>query len=585
MENKPFRIGLCMAGAVSAGAYTAGVVDFLMEALSEWEKRRGQPNVPSHRVVIPIMGGASAGGMTALLTASTVNNEIKTVPLPNPNNLLDEHPENKLYHSWVDLIDKDMFPKMLDTSDISSGNVVSILNANFIDEVANKMIQSDTAHWQKTPVFFEMPVKIFSTLSNLKGFNYNVDFGGSNRNQKYDMTVHNDYACFELFDETTKVPNTPGWMPLNFKTGEFVQTARDAAMATGAFPIGLKSRILERDASYVNAIPWLKDVFKNTPVIESPLKTLNIDGGMINNEPFEKVRDLLDAMTIKDYKAECDVLNKEQKQEFLSEINSVYDHFENTVLMIDPFPSPDKIDFDYSQKITNIISKTLNAMTAQMRAKPINFRSAMVEQDASQFLISPSRKREDNDGVLKEFFGEEAIACGSMGGFGGFLSKEFRIHDYYLGRYNCEKFLRDHFTIPEDALQNNPIFAEGYKGIDKSIYLTSNTEGKPSYPIIPIFSPRKTQETYPMPNFSCGSNWPKVSEDFINGFEKALRNRAEKIMLNIVKLSSTTAFFLKIGSFVILNKIVAKKVITIMKNSLHKCNLIQKYTPNNDETY
>ena len=35
-QNPPvFDISLCMAGAISAGAYTAGVVDFLIEALEE----------------------------------------------------------------------------------------------------------------------------------------------------------------------------------------------------------------------------------------------------------------------------------------------------------------------------------------------------------------------------------------------------------------------------------------------------------------------------------------------------------------------------------------------------------------------
>ena len=130
MKNKTFRIGICMAGAVSAGAYTAGVMDYLMKALREWEERKGQPNVPTHKVVIPIMGGASAGGMTSLLTASTINNEIKPVPLPNKTNLLDEHPENKLYHSWVDLIDKDMFLKMLDKYRQSQGCVTSSRNSH-----------------------------------------------------------------------------------------------------------------------------------------------------------------------------------------------------------------------------------------------------------------------------------------------------------------------------------------------------------------------------------------------------------------------------------------------------------------------
>ena len=37
-RGKEFQIGLAMSGAVSAGAYTAGVFDFLIQALDEWEK-------------------------------------------------------------------------------------------------------------------------------------------------------------------------------------------------------------------------------------------------------------------------------------------------------------------------------------------------------------------------------------------------------------------------------------------------------------------------------------------------------------------------------------------------------------------
>ncbi|MEC5166755.1 putative acylesterase/phospholipase RssA [Flavobacterium sp. PL11] len=584
MENKTFRIGICMAGAVSAGAYTAGVMDYLMEALREWEEKKGQPNIPSHKVVIPVMGGASAGGMTALLTATTLNNEIVPVDLPNDTNLLDEHPENKLYHSWVDLVDKDMFRKMLDTSDISSGNVVALLNSDFIDDIATNMIQCDGKAWKDAPTFFEMPVKIFATLSNLNGFKYNINFSGYNRKEKYNMTVHNDYACFELFDDSTTTPSTPGWMPLNFKTGSYVKTAREAAMATGAFPIGLKSRIVEREAIYVNAIPWLKDIFQNTP-IEKEQKTLNVDGGMINNEPFEKVRDILDTITIEQNKLKYNALSRDQKQECLNEINTIYKSFENTVLMIDPFPSTDKSEFDYSQNLTNILSKTFSAMTAQMRAKPLNYRSAMEQDDASQFIISPSRKREDNEGVLKDFFGEKAIACGTMGGFGGFLNKEFRIHDYFLGKYNCEMFLRKYFTIPEEALEANLIFAEGYRTVDKSQYVIVDSNGKRSYPIIPIFKSASAADSFPIPTFSCGGNWPKVNENFVDQYQKPIKNRAEKIILNIVKLSPTTHFFLKIGSFVVLNKIISKKVVSSIKDSLHKWNLVNNYKPNRDESY
>src|SRR5579859_7573639 len=68
--NKPYRIGLAMAGAVSAGAYTAGALDFLIEALDAWEaaKARGE-RVPAHQVSLEAASGASAGAMCAALLA------------------------------------------------------------------------------------------------------------------------------------------------------------------------------------------------------------------------------------------------------------------------------------------------------------------------------------------------------------------------------------------------------------------------------------------------------------------------------------------------------------------------------------
>ena len=62
-----FELGLTLAGAISAGAYTAGVLDFLFQALDEWEKHRGVSSTPQHRVVIKVITGASAGAITGAL--------------------------------------------------------------------------------------------------------------------------------------------------------------------------------------------------------------------------------------------------------------------------------------------------------------------------------------------------------------------------------------------------------------------------------------------------------------------------------------------------------------------------------------
>ena len=214
-------------------------MDYLLETLNDWEKRRGESNFPSHSVVIPIMGDASAGGMTAVLAASTINNPISSVELPKPGKLMAEHPENKLYNSWVDLLQQDMFPLM------------SLLNSDFIKAIANKMICCNAQKWCPKPPYFEMPVKVFTTLSNLEGLPYNVDFNSARQKSKYNMSIHNDYMCFEVFDGITSKPSGKGWIPFNFKTEENLQVARDAAMPTAAFPVGLKARKLEKETKYV----------------------------------------------------------------------------------------------------------------------------------------------------------------------------------------------------------------------------------------------------------------------------------------------------------------------------------------------
>ena len=80
-NSNKFEIGLVMAGAVSAGAYTAGVMDYLIETLEAWEeakkierdKLKSDPNyqssIPLHDIEIKVMTGASAGGMTTAIAA------------------------------------------------------------------------------------------------------------------------------------------------------------------------------------------------------------------------------------------------------------------------------------------------------------------------------------------------------------------------------------------------------------------------------------------------------------------------------------------------------------------------------------
>ncbi|THU36084.1 patatin-like phospholipase family protein [Niastella caeni] len=555
-DSNTFHIGLCMAGAASAGAYTAGVMDYLLEALQEWQKRKlaNWPDTPQHKVVISVMGGASAGGMTALITAASLNNTYIPVSKPT-SDVLDEHPENSLYHSWVDMTNVDMMPLLLQTNDIGKNNIMSLLNSSFIDQIAARALKPNKDTWKQMPDFIDPDLKIFTTLTNLQGFKYNISFSGNTGlNNKYYMSIHNDYACFTM-KQTTEVKD--GWMPLDFKNNLNLDIARNAAMATGAFPIGLLSRELNRKSAHVNGMLFCRDITCRFPVPEPDCDTLNIDGGVINNEPFEKVRTVLNSKTGQGNEAEYEDPNL----------------FKGTVLMIDPFPSQEADDCKKPDRnLINVIRLSLGAILNQVRVKPADLTNAMNENKSGQFLITPTRRRPNLEGKMEDVAGDSAIACGALSGFSGFMNKEFRVHDYFLGRFNCEMFLRNYFTVPPSALEQNDIFKKGYSNINKEQFKAANG----NYQIIPIFSPLPTGVYFPIPNFSSGSDWPVIPESKIDAFQPQVKKRVQSILMNAITANGLNKFLLWIGAKVVLNRMLTNSALKAIKDALTGHELLKR---------
>lgn len=554
-SNNTFKIGLCMAGAISAGAYTAGVIDYLMEALEEWQKRKdnNEPNTPSHNIQIPVIGGASAGGMTGIIAASALQDKIEPVSKLG-SDLMAKQPNNKFYHSWVDLLSEDMLSILLKTDDITKEKgLQSFLNSDFIDKIAERAlaVSENPAVSRK---YIAENLKVFVTLSNLEGMDFTVTFrSNSPKFKDYIISSHNDYACFKLTNSEENYTDD-GWIPLNFKSKLNTAIAKNAAMATGAFPVGLKARKVTRSSKYMNDLEWL---FHITKEAKNPFKgdtytTLNVDGGLIDNEPFDKIRDLLIKET-----------NQKKSKEFQD-----YNTFKSTIVMIDPFPS-EPGDFNKSTGLMNVIGNTLSAMIGQSRIKPSVLIDALDSHKAGQYLIAPVRF-EKKGGKEESIEGKEAIACGSLDGFGGFLSKEFRVHDYFLGRANCEIFLRDHFTIPADT--NNPIFINGYAGIsDKSVFSSKSDQ---SLQIIPIFKERQPQAY--MPTFSNGTQWPSVTLKQVNSYKKLVKARVEKVLFNVAEYTRVQKVLLWIGAKVVLNSKIADSVIQTVIKSLETHKLLKK---------
>ena len=98
-----FEIGLVLAGAVSAGAYTAGVMDFLFEALDAWYARRNDDDrLPNHNVVVRVIAGASAGGINGAIASATCRYRFPPVNLKNVERYGSNNP---FFSTWVTDID------------------------------------------------------------------------------------------------------------------------------------------------------------------------------------------------------------------------------------------------------------------------------------------------------------------------------------------------------------------------------------------------------------------------------------------------------------------------------------------------
>lgn len=421
-NRNTFELGLIMAGAVSAGAYTAGVVDFLMEALDAWDTAKSMPGVqvPRHAVKIRVMSGASAGAMTAAMAAIAFHSETKPVwEIGNP-----PPPENnRLFDSWVRRID---IKHLLGTRDLASGKVVSLLDSSPLQPIANDALVTEPRTVPRSWV--DDPLAVLLSVANLRGVPYGFHLFGT-RHDNYGMTNHMDMMRFGIGRNGATVKRALPLDPADAPGGEWKKLAL-AALASGAFPIGLQPRLLSRPPEDLDGR------FERNPAWDSPphpYEFLCVDGGLMNNEPLEAARQYLSGGA-----------NKKNPREG----NKAH----RAVVLIDPFPNEASYSTDYvpDESVTSVAAKMFGALKNQARFKPEELNLAEEPDVFSRFMISPARYDAAGAAV------EPAMASAILGGFGGFLHESFRRHDFQLGRLNCQAFLARHFVLAE----TNPLFKD-----------------------------------------------------------------------------------------------------------------------------
>ncbi len=521
-----FEIGLALAGAISAGAYTAGVIDFLIEALDAWEKAKEEEykkhaedgktySVPYHQVKLKVIAGASAGSIVAAIAAAALRYDFKHVDASEAQNHANSD-QNPMYRAWVTEID---IAKLLKSRDLEQDpeKVHSLLDSTCLNEIADNAM-----NYQGLPIqrpYLSDPLCLIYTLNNLRGVPYLIDMiGNSGAGAGYAMTAHADHMRFALTGlQKVSTPICAGGVALTYPNSSGLQPWKnmaETALASGAFPLFLKPRELDRPCSdykrsmAIPGCPSTTQLISPTwpPTEPDPYRYLCVDGGSMNNEPIELARIELAGMAGRN--------PRDGKKAH------------RAVVLIDPFVAPDELGPASDRGLLNTASSMFKAWIAQCRCKLSDLALAQDESIYSRFLISPSR------GSSRGASNDYDIASSLLSGFGGFLDERFRQHDYLLGRRNCQNFLREHFKLPAE----NPLFNgwnEKFKNDPR--YLSNNWKtGVAELPIIPLMDQLQGDQGLPA--------WPRFyTRQQLDELQAQIGQRADAVFAATIR----NLFFLK----------------------------------------
>jgi len=516
-----FELGLVMAGAVSCGAYTAGVIDVLVEALDDWEKAKadGRDDVPKHDVRIRVIAGTSAGGMTTAILAAWAHRKFphvrkkkdgtsgrNEVEVEVGNKTIKKYEDvkgnertgNPFFDAWVNRID---VSKLLALKERNPKNPpVSVLNGDILEDIVADVLNDAGKALPKPRAWFGQTTRVILTATNLRGIPYWEPIRGLSEDG-YGMNNGRDYQTFALAqndDELTahddEIRLLTGAIGSNLKTWGALG---DWARATGAFPIALPPvqlvhkpdelayRVIARDYAqpdmdvYVRAQPFTEATKTDD------LSFLAVDGGVLNNEPLSLARQVLAGGAGRNPR-EGSKANR-------------------AILLIDPFPEfkaklPPKED---AGALWTVARALIGTWKGTARFNPEDLAFAKDTSVFSRFLIAPTRSDR-----------KKALAGGAILGFSGFLDREYRLHDYLLGRRNAQRMLTHHLVLPD----TNPLFKGPEYGDPKTYH--------PIIPIVPDSS-LATDQGRPA--------WPAMDKVDVDAVARKLSERVDAVIQRSLK--------------------------------------------------
>jgi predicted acylesterase/phospholipase RssA len=86
-----FEFALVLGGTVSAGAHSAGAIDFLIEALDCVCSARAAGRAPKHNVILKLIAGTSGGGVNAAIAARALAFQFPHIVQPPPTDSMNAY--------------------------------------------------------------------------------------------------------------------------------------------------------------------------------------------------------------------------------------------------------------------------------------------------------------------------------------------------------------------------------------------------------------------------------------------------------------------------------------------------------------
>ncbi|HEY8615799.1 patatin-like phospholipase family protein [Phenylobacterium sp.] len=531
-DKTRFEIALACTGGTSTGAYIAGVLDFILEALECWGEARDAGQAPDHDVRLTTLVGTSAGGLGVSLAALMSVRRFPHVYDPQiwaqiGDGRPQEKDRNPLWRAWVKEISLDKLLAHPDDAEAGEPSLFYAAPRDVRDTVFKLVAEAPFASGRD---WLADPLDLRVVVGDLRGVPYALDFNNlaptTNVNQRLHM--HRDHVAFAVQTDVAggrRFGKADAPDAHLLKAGEFDQGPAwalfgETAVASAAIPLVFRTvRIAQDPRAYDwRAACW--DEALGRAIVDLPawrerptpdFSFTATDGGLFDDAPFDLARRRLAGERGRNPRAPLEACR--------------------AVVLVDPLvdetagvPGDPGAERESDGKpvtprtrLGRLLSALVFAPISQARLSTFDLALIKDEDSRSRFMIAPSRCSPNNP---KEGWGPGlSLMTSPMKAVLGFADEAYREHDFLLGRRNAQAFLRRHFHLPK----GHALF-HGRTG------WTAREEREDEYPIIPL---RGTADV------ECSNDpewsWQALDKGDIDRLTTAFGKRADGLRKNLLK--------------------------------------------------